>query len=96
MMNEWQVQEMFERETADLWERLNAPDPDSEMLQNAAQRIKCGLDSIDNGLDWLADAIRVLDGTPMADKVQSFLDSLEKLANDLEELNDKFERGRKD
>lgn len=96
MMNEWQVQEMFERETADLWERLNAPDPDSERLQNAAQRIKCGLDSIDNGLDWLADAIQVLDGTPMADKVQSFLDSFENLVNDLEELNDKFERGRKD
>lgn len=96
MMSEWQVQEMFERETADLWERLNAHDPDSKKLQDAAQRIKCGLDSIDNGLDWLADAIRVLDGTPMADKVQSFLDSFENLANDLEELNDKFERGRRE
>lgn len=95
-MKDWQMQEIWDREVAALWEQLNAPDPEADRLMKAASRIKCGLDSIDNGLDWVADAIAVLEGTPMADKLQSFLDSFEDLANDLEEVNHHYERGERE
>ena len=95
-MNGWQVQEMVEREAAELWERLNAPDPEADRMKEAAKRLRCGLDSIDNGLDWVADAISKVDGTPMADKLQSFLDSFEKLSDELEDLTEKYERGERE
>ena len=95
-MKDWQVEDVWGQAMAALWEEMNAPDPEADRMKKAAGRLKCGLDSIDNGLDWVADAISVLDGTPMADKLQSFLDSFEDLANDLEALTGKYERGERD
>lgn len=89
----WQIDLMVERQSEELWARMNAPDPDEDLMKDAAKRINCGLDSIDNGLDWLADAVSVLNGTPMADRVQGVLNELESLANTLEEIEHRYERG---
>ena len=92
-MTAWQTDLMVERQSEALWARMNRPDPEEDLLKGASERIKCGLDSIDNGLDWLADAVSVLNGTPMADRVQSILNDLENMANGLEEINRHYERG---
>ena len=95
-MTGWQVQAMVEAERANVWEDLYAHDPATERMQEAAESIKTALSNIDNGLDWIADAIAKLDETPMADKLQSFLDDFESLANNLENLKNLYERGERE
>ena len=95
-MTGWQVQAMVEAERANAWEDLYAHDPATERMQEAAESIKTALSNIDNGLDWIADAIAKLDETPMADKLQSFLDDFESLANNLENLKNLYERGERE
>ena len=95
-MNGWQVQAMKEAEDARIWEDLNAPDPAEKQMKEAAGSLTKGLEDIDKGLDWIADAVATLDETPMADKVQSFLDSLENLANELKFLKNHYERGERE
>ena len=95
-MTGWQVQEMVEAEAARKWEELNEPDPAEKEMKEAAESIKKALDNIDCGLDWISDAVSKLDGLPMADKVQSFLESFENLANELETLGKKYERGERE
>lgn len=95
-MTGWQVQEMVEAERANAWEALNASDPAEDQMKEAAESIKTALSNIDNGLDWIADAIAKLDETPMADKLQSFLDDFESLANNLENLKNLYERGERE
>jgi hypothetical protein len=87
---------MFEHDAAGLRERKCGPDPDAARMVAAARRIGTGLDAIDNGLDWIADAIAHLNGTPMADRVQSVLDGMEALATELEGLKDRYERGERE
>ena len=87
------VDAMWEADTAAAWEELNEPDPMDDLLTEATENIGKGLDSIDDGLDWIATAVSVLGESPMAYRVQSFQDDLEKLANELEHLRDRYERG---
>lgn len=95
-MTGWQVQAMVEADRANAWEGLYAHDPATEQMKEAAESIKTALSNIDNGLDWIADAIAKLDETPMADKLQSFLDDFESLANNLENLKNLYERGERE
>ena len=95
-MTGWQVQEMWEAEAARIWEELNAPDPGEKAMKEAGKSIKEALDKIDPGLDCIAEAVASLDGFQMADKVQSFLEAFENLANELETLGEKYERGERE
>lgn len=95
-MNGWQVQAMWEADAAAEWERINAPDPAEREMKDAAESLQAALDNIDSGLDWIADAVSKLDELPMADKVQSFLDDFENLANGLKTLKDHYERGERE
>ena len=95
-MNGWQVQAMWEADAAAEWERINAPDPAEREMKDAAESLQAALDNIDSGLDWIADAVSKLEETPMADKVQSFLDDFENLANGLNALKDHYERGERE
>ena len=95
-MTGWQVQAMWEADAAAEWERKNAPDPAERQMKEAADSLEVALDKINDGLDWVADAVSKLDKLPMADTVLSFLDDFEKLVNQLEELKDHYERGERE
>ncbi len=90
------VDAMWEADAAAEWERLNAPDPMENEMKEAAKQIKFGLDSVDAGLAFFAEAVSALGESPMADRVQSFLDDFESLANKLEELKNHYERGERE
>ena len=96
MMSGWQVQAMWEADAAAAWERLNEPDPAEDQMKEAAGMISKGLDRIDSGLDWIRDAAYILSGTPMEDKVRSFIDGIEALAVELGMLNQHYERGERE
>lgn len=95
-MNGWQVQAMWEADAAAEWERINAPDPAERQMKKAADSLDVALDNLDCVLDWIADAVSKLEETPMADKVQSFLDDFENLSNGLKALKDHYERGERE
>ena len=93
---DWQLDAMWQAEAAAEWERLNEPDPAEKQMKEAAKHISEGLSEIDSGLDKISEAVSALYDTPMADKVQSFLDSIEDLAVDLGLLKNHYERGERE
>lgn len=95
-MTGWQVQAMWEADAAAEWERLNEPDPAEQEMKEASESLQAALDNIDSGLDWISDAVSKLEETPMAYKVQSFLDDFENLASGLKALKDHYERGERE
>lgn len=90
------VDTMWETDAAAEWERLNAPDPAEREMKEAAESLQAALEKIDSGLDYIAEAVAALGELPMSNKVQSFLDDFEKLANGLEDLKDCYERGKRE
>lgn len=87
------MMDAYERNMERRWEQMNAPDPAESMMQDAAESLEAALHNIGSGLDWISDAVSKLGDYPMADKVQSFLNDFEELANQLETLKDHYERG---
>ena len=87
----WQdVDAMWEADTAAEWERINdTAEPDEDVLES----LQNAQDAIDNGCDWLADAIGNMEGDPMSYRLQSILDSVVSLAEELEKMRGRYERG---
>jgi hypothetical protein len=90
------VDTMLEADAAAEWERLNEPDPMEKELIEAGDNISRAICYLDDGADFLAEAVGNLEETPMADKVQSFLDDFENLANALKVLKGHYKRGERE
>ena len=95
-MTGWQVQEMWEQDTAALWERLNAPDPAEKQMKAAAVDMQMANNLIDQAENNLVSAIAELSDTPMEDKVNSLLDALMDLRIEIRLLAEKYERGERE
>lgn len=93
MIAAWQVDAMWEAESARIWEEMNAPDPYENQMQTAAKSLKEAIDRLKKGTDLVAEAANDLQGTPMECLVASFTDQLEDLTNGLRQLQEKYERG---
>lgn len=88
---EWQdIDAMWEADTAAEWERINDTDDRNE---TALDRIGKAIIAVNNGCDWLADAVAVLNDEAVSYRVQSFLDDFAKLARDLARFLDRYESG---
>lgn len=95
-MSGWQVQEMWEADTAAEWERLNEPDPAEEQMRWAAEWIWKAVESMGRSADWLGDAANELYDTPMANKVLSYQDEIQNLIVGLKNLKEHYERGERE
>lgn len=95
-MTGWEVQAMWEADTAALWERLNAPDPYEREMHDAALDMRLAIEMLNKAEDYLADAVADLSGTPMEDRIQSFLNDLEDLHSDINYQKNKYERGERE
>ena len=93
MMAAWQVDAMWEAESARIWEEMNAPDPYENQMQTAAKSLKEAIDRLSKGTEGVVEATHDLQGTPMEYLVASFTDQLENLICDLRQLQEKYERG---
>ena len=96
MMTGWEVQAMWEADTAALWERLNAPDPYEKQMRNAALDMRLAIEMINKAENYLMDAVGDVEGTPMEDKINSFLNDLEDLHSDISIQEEKYERGERE
>ena len=95
-MQGWQIDLMIAREADAAWNRLNSPDPDADRMKKASVEMKAADEFLSIVTDRLAEAMGVLDGTPMADKVVSFLTQIEDIQCDLFPLTEKYGRGERE
>ena len=95
-LSAWQIDQMWESETAELWERLNAPDPYEKQLKESAKRMDKCLEAVNTAICHLMDAQSELSETPMEAKVGSLLDAFYALEDDIQSLRDKYERGQRE
>ena len=76
-MNAWQVDEMWETESARLWEELNAPDPNQARKEAARTYIQFARDFLNKSVDSLIQAASEVNGLPLENKILSLATELE-------------------
>lgn len=95
-MTNWQLESLNDQITTAAWNRLNAPDPAAQQLKQAAESINEAIGFLGISEDRLIEAAEALKGTPMQDKVLSFVDSLENLEGFIRQTKQKYERGERE
>lgn len=90
------VSAMWEADAAAEWERLNAPDKYHKQLVGAAASLDIAVDKLDKAMDYIADAVSEVDGTPMELTVRDLYDKLDDLKYTVSCLKDKYERGERE
>jgi hypothetical protein len=96
MIADWQLDLMIQNERERIWEKMNASDPADEQMRTAAVEMKSADEHLSVVIDRLVDATKALKGTPMQDKVESFLCQIEELQCDLFALTEKYGRGERE
>lgn len=84
---QWQIDPMSE------WEDLNTLTPDQERRKDAADSLKVAIIRLCECISWMDHASGDVDGMPEADRIMSFLNSLEDLSCDIEKLQKKLAEG---
>ena len=92
-MTLFEAQEMYEAESARIWEDLNAPDPNERELIEASRYLKTAISHLDRGINFVMDAASELPDTPMNDKLESYIQDLECIMCDLKEMQKNYSRG---
>ena len=95
-MTNWQLESLNDQVTTAAWNRLNAPDPAEKQLKQAAASITEALGFLDICTDRLMDAAEALNGTPMQDKVLSFVGEIENTEGFIRKIKQKYERGERE
>lgn len=75
------------------WEELNAPIPDQERRRDAADSLSVAIIRLHECISWIDHASGDVDGMPEADRIMSFINSLEDVQSDLETLQKKLAKG---
>ena len=84
---QWQIDPLAE------WELLNTHTPDQERRKDAADSLKVAIIRLGECISWIDHASGDVDGMPEADRIMSFLNSLEDLSCDIEKLQKKLAEG---
>ena len=93
MVNGWQIQAMWERNTANLWEALNAPDPYEDQMKEASKEIRLAIGNLAQAENYLLDAMNALSGSPMESVVASLITEIEERQSELRSLEMKYAKG---
>jgi len=75
------------------WEEMHTLTPDQERRKDAADSLSVALIRLQESISWMDHASGDVDGMPEADRIMSFLNSLEDLSCDLEKLQKKLAEG---
>lgn len=95
-MNNWQIQSVKDQIDFIAWSLLNASDPAEQLLKQASVKLNETAGFLNISTDRLLEASEILKGTPMQDKLLSFINSIEDIESDLRALKNKYERGERD
>ena len=95
-MNDWQIQSVKDQIDYVAWSLLNASDPAEQLLKQASVKLNETAGFLNISTDRLLEASEILKGTPMQDKLLSFINSIEDIESDLRALKNKYERGERE
>lgn len=95
-MNNWQIQSVKDQIDYIAWSLLNASDPAEQLLKQASVKLNETAGFLNISTDRLLEASEILKGTPMQDKLLSFINSIEDIESDLRALKNKYERGERE
>ena len=90
------VSAMWEADAAAEWERINAPDPFHDQMVDAACSMVIAIDKLDKAMDFIADALAKVDGTPMETVVRDLYDKLDDFKYSVSVVKDNYERGERE
>ena len=90
------VAAMWESDAAAEWERINADDPYSRQMAEAAGSFTLAVEYLDKALDWLIDALSAVDGSPLEKRVEELKNKAEDLKVEVDMQKDKYERGERE
>lgn len=83
----WQMDPLSE------WEAINTLTPDQERMKDAADSMNVAIIRLEECISWVDHASGNVDGLPAADRIMSFINSLEELQNEMETLQKKLAEG---
>ena len=95
-MKDWQIDAMIGNYDMKLWAEQNAPDPLEDTLLVASVGLFAAIQNMDKAIEHLMFVKDDLRGTPMEDKIVSFVDEIENTKVALKGLYDKFSTGRRE
>ena len=75
------------------WEDMHTPTPDQERRKDAADSLNVAIIRLSECISWIDHASGCVDGMPEADKILSFINTLEDLQIDLDKLQKKLAEG---
>jgi hypothetical protein len=75
------------------WEQMHKLSPDQERMKDAADSLSVAIIRLGECISWIDHASGDVDGMPEADRIMSFINSLEDLQSDLEKLQKKLAEG---
>lgn len=78
-MADWQVQAMWETESAMIWEEMHKPDPNEGRYAEAQSSMEVALKHLREAMEWMNQAADEVHGLPMEDKLISLSQSIEEL-----------------
>lgn len=87
---------MWEAEAAAEWERINADDPCRDQMLGAACSMAIAVDHLDKALDYLLDALKAVDNTPLEQRVRDLCEKAEDLKVEVDMQKDSYERGERE
>jgi len=83
----WQIDPLAE------WEMLNTPTPEQERRKDAADSLSVAISKLKECILWIDHASGDVDGMPAADRIMSFINSLEDVQSDMEKMQKKLAEG---
>lgn len=92
-MNAWQLDAIKDQIDTKAWIDLNAPDPCERQLKTCSASLIEATQFLQIAENRLADAMTEVFDTPMEARIGSFLDDLQDMRIDLQELANKYGKG---
>ena len=87
------IDQMYEAESARIWEELNAPDPNESKYRAAAGSLKKAAEALNAVLDNLAQGVEDAAGLPLSDKIAFYLNDFEDRQCDIKQIMERALRG---
>ena len=84
---------LWQTDPLEAWERMHTVSPDQERRKDAADSLSVANSRLSDCISWIDHASGCVDGMPEADRIMSFINSLEDLQNEIVKLQQKLAEG---
>ena len=90
------IDQMYEAESARIWEDKNAPDPNERKHLAAVSSLKLAVALLEDVTDYISQGAQEAEGLPLEKKLEFYIGDFEDRICDLKRIIDKAERCEED